>query len=126
MESNPRQGWLALPQYAHVPQVLKVEAGFVPTDEASPEQYTESLEEAETQLRDWLQPRISEENLKAHRRKIREMKKARAGAARQYAGAPEMTMGQAMALHLANLETAATQQRRKAIKQAMKRRHART
>jgi hypothetical protein len=105
MESEPRQGWLAMSEYAHVPQVLKVKAGFVSTDDASPEQYTESLEGAEARLRAWLLPRVSADNLRLQRQKIREMKKARRGAALQYAGAPEMSIGQAMALHLANLES---------------------
>jgi hypothetical protein len=113
LESEPRQGWLSLPEYAHVPQVLKVEAGFVPTDDASPEQYAESLEEAEARLRAWLLPRVSAENLKLQRQKIREMKKARRGAALQYAGAPEMSIGQAMALHLANLESPRAKRDRK-------------
>jgi hypothetical protein len=104
-ESDPRQGWLALPEYAHVPQVLKVEDGFLPVNEAMPEQFDESLEGAEALLRGWLYVRIKPERLKLQRAKIREMRKARRNAARQYAGAEGMTMGDAMTLHLATLET---------------------
>lgn len=125
-ESDPRQGWLALPDFAHVPQVLKVETGYVPTNEAALEQYDESLEDLVALRRGYLTPRITDENLRLLNLRIREMKKARRGAARQLAGAPEMKMGEAMALYVATLGTEATKQRRKAAKRATKARWGRT
>jgi hypothetical protein len=124
--TDSRQGWLELPEYARIPQLLEIGAGFLDVNEATLEQYRESEAELRARIRSYHYPRRSEEKLKRDKETLAQMRKLDKSVSPLMAGAPEMKMGLAIQTHLANLETPATQQRRKAIKRAMQRRHSRT
>jgi hypothetical protein len=125
-QADARQGWLALPEYEKVPQFIRVGNEFVDTNEATILQLRETESDLRKRIRSYLYPRRSEAKLKRDRETLRQLSKTDKQAAPFTVGAPEMKIGPAIQMHLASLETPASNQRRKAIKYAMKRRHART
>lgn len=124
--TDTRQGWLAMPEYQRVPQWIEVAEGFLDVNEATLAEYREAEAQLRERIRSYTYPRRSEQKLKRDKETLAQMRKMDRNVAPLMAGAPEMKMGPAIQMHLASLETAATEQRRKAVKRAIQRRHART
>src|ERR1039458_8530040 len=91
-KSDSRQGWLALPEFQHVPHFIKVEGGLLDINEATLEQYRETKEEIRARIKAYAYPRRSAENLKRDKQTLAEMSKRDRQVAPLMAGDPEMKM----------------------------------
>jgi hypothetical protein len=125
--TDPRQAWLALPEYEHIPQFIKLEDGLlVRVTDASLKQFRESETELRNRIKSYDYPRRSKEKLKRDKQVLREMRNADRNAAGYFVGDEAMKMGRAMELHKAHLSTEATKQRRAAAVHATRARLGRT
>jgi len=95
--SDPRQGWLALPEYEHVPQLIEVGGGFMDVNEVTLEQYRESEAQLRLRIRSYGYPRRSEEKLKRDRQALAQMRRLERSVAPLMAGDPLMKMRDAIA-----------------------------
>ena len=123
---DDRQGLLAFPEYARVPQVIEVEGGFIDLNESTLEQYDNSTAALENRIKSYDYPRRSEAKLKRDKEQLSQRLKLRKKVATYFAGDPEMKMGQAMRLHFESLETPAAEHNRKIAKRFRNRQKGRT
>ena len=87
---DPRQGWLELPEYARIPQLLEIGEGFLNVNEATLDQYRESEAELRDRIRSYNYPRRSQEKLKRDKETLAQMRKLDKRVSPLMAGAPEM------------------------------------
>ena len=112
-DPDPRQGWLALPEYQHVPQLIEAEAGFVDVNEATLEQYRESETKLAARIHSYDYPRRAPKSLKRDKQALAQMRKVDKRVSPLMAGNPEMKMGRAIEIYL---ESPSIRQRQKAGK----------
>lgn len=93
------QLWLALPEYDHIPQIVTFGSRVLDLNEATLEQYRE--------YRDALKASLKRAGTKAkqHRETLAQVKRLERDVAQYFAGNDAMTIGLAIQLHHASLET---------------------
>lgn len=110
-------GWLDLPEYQHIRAAVKGE---------TLEQYRERMNALEKRIESYAYARRAEEKLQQDEQELREMRRLEPRITPYFAGDPAMTVERAVELLKQTLQTAATDQRRKAVKSATKARWGRT
>jgi hypothetical protein len=110
-KANPRQGWLALPEYQHVP---------VECADDSLEELRGRIARLKKRIRGYGYVRRELNNLKADKLELRDLEKLEKAVTPYFVGTPGMTVTRAVLLHEEYLKTPATEQRRMAIKNATK------
>jgi hypothetical protein len=115
---DTRQGWLALPEFEHVPHFIKIGGGWIDINRASLEQYRESKAALQARIESYNYARRSQEKAKRDKKTLKEMDRVERIATRYFAADPTMTMGRAIQLHQENLEAPPSdvRRRRKAAK----------
>jgi len=102
--SDTRQGWLALPDFEHVPQFIKIASGWIGVNQSSLEQLQMAKAALKARIESYNYARRSEEKAKADKKRLKEMERTEQSTARYFAEDATMTMGRAMELHQASLE----------------------
>ena len=115
---DTRQGWLALPEFEHVPHFIKIGGGWIDINRASLEQYRESKAALQARIESYNYARRSQEKAKRDKKTLKEMDRVERIATSYFATDPTMTMGRAIQLHQENLEAPPSdvRRRRKAAK----------
>lgn len=90
--TDPRQGWLALPEYERIPQLLEIEGEFLDVNEATLEQYRESAEQLAARIRSYKFPRRAEKKLKRDKETLKQMRTLDRQVAPLMAGDPQMRL----------------------------------
>jgi hypothetical protein len=111
--ATPAQAWLPLPEFEHIPAEVQAD---------SLEEYRQRIELLKRRIKFYLSARRSKEATKADKIELREMKRLEPKISRYFTKDPTMTVGRAVELYRANLETAASEQRQKASVIAIKKR----
>jgi hypothetical protein len=104
-------GWLDLPEYQHIRAAVRGE---------TLEQYRERMNALEKRIESYAYARRAEEKLQEDEQELREMRRLEPRITPYFAGDPAMTVERAVELLKQTLQTAATDQRRKAVKSATK------
>ena len=104
LAADPRQGWLALPEYQHVPPEVAHE---------TMEQLGTRIANLEKRISSYDYPRRSLEKKKADLAELRELKRIRRQITRPVAGAPEMSIDAAMEIRARYEETPRAKRDRK-------------
>lgn len=110
---DTRQGWLALPEFEHVPHFIKIGGGWIDINRASLEQYRESKAALQARIESYNYARRSQEKAKRDKKTLKEMERVERIAAKYFADNPTMTMGRAIQLHQESLETPSSDERRR-------------
>jgi hypothetical protein len=89
-DTDPRQGWLALPEYADIPAAVAND---------SLEELRDRIRTLKRQIRSYDYDRRIEDGLKADKRRLRALQKLEANIAPYFAGDPRMTVTNAVELY---------------------------
>ncbi len=112
-KADPRQAWLDLPEFQHIPAVVQSD---------TLEQYRERIKAFERRIHSYALPRRSTKAAKADKRELREMQRLESKIAPLCVNDPAMTVGQAVEAYRKQLAKPMVQQRKKAIKSRWSRR----
>lgn len=115
--ADPRQGWLALPEYEHIPVAA---AGD------SLQGLRSRIARLEKRIKNYDYARRSPEKLKADKQELRALKRLEVKVVPYFAGAPTLTLDEAVPLLQANLESRVSVRNRRQAKKAVSTRWART
>jgi hypothetical protein len=110
---DTRQGWLALPEFEHVPHFIKIGGRWVDINRASLEQYRESKAALQARIESYNYARRSQEKAKRDKKTLKEMERVERISAKYFADDPTMTMGRAIQLYQESLETPSPDERRR-------------
>ncbi|HYP08411.1 MAG TPA: hypothetical protein VER03_19410 [Bryobacteraceae bacterium] len=103
--TDARQQALPLEGFEHVPQFIELDGAWVNLRSATLEQYRRYRTSFEAKLSSYNYARRSEARMKRDKETLREMLRLDRKLAPYFAGNPDMTIGQATELHLADLNT---------------------
>jgi hypothetical protein len=101
---DSRQGWLALPEFEHIPQFIKIGSGWIDVNQSSLEQFQMAKSALKSRMESYDYARRSEKKAKADRKRLKEMERTEQSTAKYFAADPTITMGRAMELLQATLE----------------------
>jgi len=104
---DERQGWLALPEYEHVPKLIKAGDAWIDVNRSSLEQYRAAIVELAVRIDSYDYARRAEGKRKKDRKTLTQMRHQERNMAGYFAGDPGMTVGRAMELYQASLKTPA-------------------
>jgi hypothetical protein len=105
-DTDPRQGWLALPEYENIPSECADESLV---------QLKARIAQLERRIHDYDYARRAAEGLKRDKQQLRDLKKLEARITPFFAGDPSITVTRAVLLYQESLESPARKQRKEAI-----------
>jgi hypothetical protein len=124
--SNPRQPWLPLPEFEHIPQFVQLDGGALDLKHATLEQYRACTKILEKKIREYAYSRRADEQLERDKLELRERRRLEPHIAPYFAGDPTMTVGKATALYAASLQTPSAEHSRAIAKDAISKRWRKT
>jgi hypothetical protein len=97
--SDDRQGWLALPEFEHVPQLIRVGNRWLDLNRATLDQFRAYCRQFEARIKAYDYPRRAKDQSKFDRQALAQMRRLDRIAAPLMTNAPDMTMGAALAAY---------------------------